>query len=582
MKNFLSIDQGTTSSRSIIFDSNLKLVKDSQKEYDLEYPNDGWVELKPENVIETVLETLEDVLSGNHDIEACGITNQRETTIVWSKLSGEPIYPGIVWQDRRTENYCNKLKEKNLVNTIQMKTGLVIDPYFSATKIKWIIENIKEAKESLSKGNLLVGTIDTWLIWNFTKGSEHSTDVTNASRTMLYNIAEDKWDEDLLDIFALPNNILPYVKSSVDDFGKISSNFFGNEIQIGGVAGDQQAASVGQSCFKEGMVKSTYGTGCFLLMNTGDNILNSQSNLLSTVAYNIKGKKSYAIEGSIFNAGTVVQWMRDELEFFNNTSDVESLASKSSNDIHFVPAFTGLGAPYWIPEARGIISGLTRDTGQNEIVRAALQSVVYQSKDLLDAMKDDGLKPSLIKVDGGMTQNDWFNQFLADVSTLKVLKPKKINNKSSHKYLVKNKKTLANDPCYMTYTSGTTGRPKGVLHAHRSIIGREPSTKFWLNLKQEDVVFNPGKLNWTYTLGAGCLDCLRYGSTVVIYSGKHNTNNYLEIINNLKITIFMTVPGVYRQILREITADLRKIKKLKRVKNFLCAGEHLKKQIIIE
>ncbi len=426
----LSIDQGTTSSRALILNENGEILAQKNIEFKQYYPENGWVEHDPLEIIKSttvaINQVLEDLKIKAQDIAVAGITNQRETIVAWNKLTGKPVYNAIVWQDRRTENYCNELKEKNLKYTIESKTGLVIDPYFSATKIKWILENIEEAQECLNKGTLLVGTIDTWLIWNFTKGSEHSTDVTNASRTMLYNIAEDKWDEELLDIFVVPKNILPCVKSSVDDFGKITSNFFGNEIQIGGVAGDQQAASVGQSCFREGMVKSTYGTGCFLLMNTGSDIIKSQSNLLSTIAYNIKGNKTYAIEGSIFNAGTVVQWMRDELQFFNKASEVENLASKSSNDIYFVPAFTGLGAPYWRADVRGQISGITRDTSKADIAMAALKSICFQTRDLFECLLNDTnfkREKFVIRVDGGMTRNNMMMQFLSDILQVKIERP---------------------------------------------------------------------------------------------------------------------------------------------------------------
>ncbi len=432
----LSIDQGTTSSRALILNENGEILACKNIEFKQYYPENGWVEQDPIEIIKTTTDAIKYVLKEleikAQDIAVAGITNQRETIVAWDKLSGKPIYNAIVWQDRRTDNYCNELKEKNLTQTIVSKTGLVIDPYFSATKIKWILENVKEAKEFLKKGNLLVGTIDAWLIWNFTKGSEHSTDVTNASRTMLYNIVEDKWDEELLDIFLLPKNILPNVKNSVDDFGKIAPDFFGSEIQIGGVAGDQQAASLGQSCFQEGMVKSTYGTGCFLLMNTGNNIVKSKSKLLSTTAYNIQGKKSYAIEGSIFNAGTVVQWMRDELEFFNDASEVESLASKSSNDIYFVPAFTGLGAPYWRSDIRGQISGITRDTSKADIAMAALKSICFQTRDLFQCLLNDTNLPRekfIIRVDGGMTKNNMMMQFLSDILQVKIERP--VNQEST-------------------------------------------------------------------------------------------------------------------------------------------------------
>ena len=426
----LSIDQGTTSSRALILNELGQILAQKNIEFKQYYPKNGWVEHDPLEILKTTTDAIKQVLAelkiNAQDVVVAGITNQRETIVAWDKLTGKPIYNAIVWQDRRTENYCNELKEKNLIDTIKSKTGLVIDPYFSATKIKWILENIEEAKECLNKGNLLVGTIDTWLIWNFTKGLEHSTDVTNASRTMLYSIADDQWDEELLDIFRIPKEILPIVKNSMDDFGLINKDFFGYEIPINGVAGDQQAAAFGQLCFEKGMVKSTYGTGCFMLMNTGEEVNQSKNKLLSTTAFKSKDKKMYALEGSIFNAGTVVQWMRDELSFYKDAKDVEKLASQSKNIVTFIPAFTGLGAPYWKSDIRGSIHGITRDTSQSDIVLAALKSVCFQSKDLFLCLQKDMLNTAdnyVMRVDGGMSQNNLMMQYLSDLLQVSVERP---------------------------------------------------------------------------------------------------------------------------------------------------------------
>jgi glycerol kinase len=426
----LSIDQGTTSSRALICDINGNIISQKNFEFKQYFPNDGWVEHDPIEILKTTQDAINFVIKETNisakDINIAGITNQRETVVAWNKLTGKPVYNAIVWQDRRTENFCATLREKNLTKLIQSKTGLIIDSYFSATKIKWIIENIEEAKNALNKNNLLVGTIDSWLIWNFTKGECHYTDVTNASRTMLYNINEDYWDDELLNIFNINKNILPDVKSCVDDFGVIDSGFFGEKISIGGVAGDQQAATIGQACFKEGMVKSTYGTGCFLLMNTGNKFIESETKLLSTKAYNIFDKKDFALEGSIFNAGTVVQWMRDEMNFINDASKVEDLAKKSTNEIQFIPAFTGLGAPYWNSDVRGQITGITRDTSKADIAMAALKSVCYQTRDLLECLLNDSeIKRNdfTIRVDGGMSKNNLMMQFLSDITQVRIERP---------------------------------------------------------------------------------------------------------------------------------------------------------------
>ena len=426
----LSIDQGTTSSRALILDIQGNIISQKNFEFKQYFPNDGWVEHDPIEILKTTQDAINFVIEETNispkDINIAGITNQRETVVAWNKITGKPVYNAIVWQDRRTENFCETLREKNLTKLIQSKTGLIIDPYFSATKIKWIIENIEEAKKTIHENNLLVGTIDSWLIWNFTKGECHYTDVTNASRTMLYNINEDCWDDELLNIFNINKNILPDVKNCADDFGVIDSRFFGEKISIGGVAGDQQAATIGQACFKEGMVKSTYGTGCFLLMNTGNKFIESESKLLSTKAYNMFDKKDFALEGSIFNAGTVVQWMRDEMNFINDASKVEELANNSANEIQFIPAFTGLGAPYWNSDVRGQITGITRDTSKADIAMAALKSICYQTRDLLECLlHDTELKRNdfTIRVDGGMSKNNLMMQLLSDITQVRIERP---------------------------------------------------------------------------------------------------------------------------------------------------------------
>ena len=426
----LSIDQGTTSSRAIIFDINGQIQAQKNFEFKQYYPKNGWVEHDPNEILETTINVIKHVISESKidvaDICTAGIANQRETVVAWDKSTGRPIYNAIVWQDRRTESFCEELRKKDLTQHFQRKTGLIIDPYFSATKIKWILENVNEANQIINGKNLLVGTIDTWLIWNLTRGSSHLTDATNASRTMLYNIQNDEWDSELLKLLNIPLEILPEVKNSTDNFGVINKEFFGSEIPIEGVAGDQQAASFGQLCFDKGMIKSTYGTGCFMLMNTGDDMMISQSNLLSTTAYKTSSERKFALEGSIFNAGTVVQWMRDELNFFNDASEVEKLANKSSNSIYFVPAFTGLGAPYWRSDIRGSIHGITRDTSKADIALAALKSICFQTKDLFNCLiKDTGIetKDFVMRVDGGMSKNNFMMQYLSDILDIKIERP---------------------------------------------------------------------------------------------------------------------------------------------------------------
>ena len=426
----LSIDQGTTSSRAALISQDGNIICQKNIEFKQYFPGNGWVEHNPNDILKSTIDCIKYVINQSkvspQEIITAGITNQRETIVAWDKKSGNPIYNAIVWQDRRTEDICENLRERNLQDMIQQKTGLIIDPYFSASKIKWILENVEQAKSLLASNDLLVGTIDTWLIWKLTKEQRHFTDVTNASRTMICNIINDCWDDELLNIFDIPKEILPEIKNSMDDFGVISSNFFGSEIPICGVAGDQQAAAFGQLCNKKGMIKSTYGTGCFMLMNTGSEIYQSQNKLLSTTAFKVHDKKLYALEGSIFNAGTTVQWMRDELSFFEKSEDIEDLASLSKNDIIFIPAFTGLGAPYWRSDIRGSIHGITRDTSKSDLALAALKSVCFQSKDLYLSLQKDmrnNSDISVIRVDGGMSRNNLMMQYLSDLLQTKVERP---------------------------------------------------------------------------------------------------------------------------------------------------------------
>ena len=420
MKEILALDQGTTSSRSIIFDENLNVVRESQKEYKLSYPNDGWVEASPDDILNSVKETLNNVLDGYssiNNIECCGITNQRESTVIWDKSSGKAIYPVIIWQDRRTADLCNSLKDDPLiVEMIADKTGLVADPYFSATKIKWILDNVDGARRKAEAGELAFGTIDSFLIWNLSAERNHLTDVTNASRTLLFNIKNLCWDDDLLDLFNIPANILPDVVSSDAAFGRIMVD--DNIIPISGVLGDQQSALVGQNCFYEGSMKSTYGTGCFLMANTKDKILRSNSGLLSTIGYKINNEVSYALEGSIFSAGTIIQWLRDEMKFFNDSNDSEKYLNQdgNANNLLFIPALTGLGAPQWNPDIRGSFYGITRDTSKNDFVTAAFNSLCYQTKEILDAITKDGLEIKEISIDGGMVKNTSFTQLLANIT----------------------------------------------------------------------------------------------------------------------------------------------------------------------
>ncbi len=431
MKKFIvSIDQGTTSSRVVLFDikGNIKFI--SQYEFKQYFPKNGWVEHNPNEIWLTTIKALKQVIkkaiSLRGNILTIGITNQRETTILWNKKTGKPIYNAIVWQDRRTQEYCKSLKNKNYENTFRKKTGLFIDPYFSATKIKWILDNVKVSKKLLKTNNLLFGTVDTFLIWKLTKGKQHLTEATNASRTMLFNINNNKWDHEILKKLNIPKSILPVVKNSADDFGKTDKKITGKEIPISAVLGDQQAAAVGQTCFEKGSIKSTYGTGAFIIMNTGSKKINSKNKLLTTICYRLNNKTTYALEGSIFIAGAGIQWLRDKMKLIKKAPETEKIARSSNiNDgIYIVPAFSGMGAPYWRPDARGLIAGLTRDSNWQSLVRATVESVAYQSYDLFNAMNKDGLKPRIVKIDGGMVANNWFSQFLSDIINLKVIRPK--------------------------------------------------------------------------------------------------------------------------------------------------------------
>jgi len=431
VKKFLvAIDQGTTSTRVILFDKfcNVKFI--SQQEFKQYFPKNGWVEHNPNEIWKTTLTSLKKIIQKanklNGKILSIGITNQRETTVIWNKKNGKAIYNAIVWQDRRTQQYCENLKKNNFENKIRNKTGLFIDPYFSATKIKWILNNVKNSKKLLKSNSLIFGTIDTFLIWKLTKGQKHLTETTNASRTMLFNINTNKWDKDILKKLNIPYKILPEVKNSADNFGSTNKKVVGKEIPISAVLGDQQAAVVGQSCFQKGSIKSTYGTGAFVIMNTGSKKILSKNKLLTTICYTLKGKNTYALEGSIFIAGAGVQWLRDKIKLINNAYETEKIAKskKNNNGVYVVPAFSGIGAPYWRSDARGLITGLTRDSDWKSVVRAVIESVAYQSYDLFDSMKKDGLKPKVIKVDGGMVANNWFTQFLSDIINLKVVRPK--------------------------------------------------------------------------------------------------------------------------------------------------------------
>lgn len=432
-QTILAIDQGTTSSRAILFSQVGEVLSVEQKELELFFPHKGWVEQNPEAIWNDVLECCTQIIklptksTALQSPVAIGITNQRETTIVWDRKTGKPIYNAIVWQDRRTVEKCNSLKEQGHELTVASKTGLLLDPYFSATKIAWILDNVSGARARAESGELAFGTVDSYLLWKLTDGEVHATDVTNASRTMLYNIVDQKWDEELLTLFNIPAAVLPEVKDNITLFGSTSKSVLGVEVPIGGMAGDQQAALIGQGCFSPGMAKSTYGTGCFALMNIGQTFKQSKNRLLTTIAYRINGEMTYAIEGSIFVAGAAIQWLRDSLGLCDDAFESEAIANSvtDNNEVYFVPAFTGLGAPYWRPDAKALIMGLSRESNQAHIVRAALEAQAYQTLDLMESMElDSGYRSEILRVDGGLVANEFVCQFLADMLSVTIELPK--------------------------------------------------------------------------------------------------------------------------------------------------------------
>ena len=431
MKKFIvSIDQGTTSTRSILFDIYGNQIFVSQKEIKQYFPKNGWVEHDPEEIWKKTKLTLIDVIKKGIKLKGkiltIGITNQRETTLIWDKATGKCIYNAIVWQDRRTYNFCSKLKKKGLERIIKYKTGLLLDPYFSSSKIHWILKNITSAKKLIKKNRLLFGTIDTFLIWKLTKGKVHATDATNASRTMLYDIKKNTWDNRLLKLFEIPRQILPSVKNSADNFGFTDKSVTQNSYPITGVIGDQQAAIIGQGCFSRGSTKITYGTGAFMIMNTGNKKIISKNKLITTICYRLNNKTTYALEGSIFIAGAGVQWLRDKIKLIKNVNETEKIlkSKKNRETVYIVPAFTGLGAPYWRHDVRGLITGLTRNTDWKSLIRATIESVAYQTFDLFESMTRDGLRPSSVKVDGGMASNNWFTQFLSNILRIRITRSK--------------------------------------------------------------------------------------------------------------------------------------------------------------
>lgn len=430
--NILAIDQGTTSTRAVVFDKTMKIVGSSQKEFKQYFPQSGWVEHDAEEIWESVVFTMKDALKrasiNCDDIDAIGMTNQRETVVIWDRATGDPIHKAIVWQDRRTAKICDELKAKGLEKVFNQKTGLLLDPYFSGTKIAWLLDHVAGAHKQAAKGQLCFGTIDSWLIWKLTNGKVHATDATNASRTLLYDITKNCWDDELLKILNIPKAMLPEVRDSADDYGKLDASILGCPLSIAGVAGDQHAAVMGNACFEPGMMKSTYGTGCFALLNTGKDKVFSKNRILTTIAYRLNGETTYALEGSIFIAGAAVQWLRDGLKIISKASDSDLYANQAdpTQRVYLVPAFTGLGAPHWRSDVRGAIFGLTRNTGPNDFCKAALESVAFQTFDLLQAMKKDwsGVHgDTVLRVDGGMVKSDWTMQRLADILAAPVDRP---------------------------------------------------------------------------------------------------------------------------------------------------------------
>ena len=433
-KFLLAIDQGTSSSRTVIYSHDARAVASDQQEFPQIYPRPGWVEHDPEAIWGSVTSVtrgaMEKAGAVASDILAIGITNQRETTLIWDRETGESVYNAIVWQDRRTAAYCQALRNDGLEATVASKTGLRLDPYFSGTKIAWILDNVDGVRARAEAGKLAFGTVDSFLLWRLTGGRVHATDATNASRTLLFNIHTQEWDDELLAMFSVPRQLLPDVRDCADDYGLAVDASIGGEVPVYGIAGDQQAALIGQASFEPGMTKSTYGTGCFVIANTGDRALHSENQLLTTVAMRIRGEVTYGLEGSVFVAGSAMQWLRDELRIIDAAPESEEIARRTGvvEDVFVVPAFAGLGAPYWEPDARGAILGLTRGSGRDDIVTATLQSVAFQTSDLIRAMSEDGVKPSVIRVDGGMVANNWFLQFLADVLGVPVERPDNVES----------------------------------------------------------------------------------------------------------------------------------------------------------
>ena len=432
MRYLLAIDQGTSSSRAVLYDDQVRPLASAQQEFPQIYPEPGWVEHDPEAIWQSVCEVTAACVAeaGNPEIAGIGITNQRETTIIWDRNTGECVYNAIVWQDRRTAEHCERLKGEGAEQMVIDKTGLRLDPYFSATKIAWLLDNVAGVRERAESGRLACGTVDTFLLWRMTGGAVHATDATNASRTMLFNIHTQEWDDELLRLLNVPRELLPEVRDCAADYGASRADAIGVATPILGVAGDQQAALIGQAGFGHGMTKSTYGTGCFVIANTGSDALASQNQLLTTVASRLDGEVCYGLEGSVFVAGSAVQWLRDELQIIDAAPDTEAIAKRTGivDDVHVVPAFAGLGAPYWDAHARGAIVGLTRGSGRDEITTATLQAIAYQTHDLVEAMSDDGLMPSLIRVDGGMVANEWFLQFLADILGITIERPANVES----------------------------------------------------------------------------------------------------------------------------------------------------------
>ena len=430
----LAIDQGTSSSRTVIYDDSAEVVSSSQKEFAQIYPKPGWVEHDPEEIWSSVTDVARDALGKAglkpNDIAGIGITNQRETTLIWDRETGRCVHNAIVWQDRRTASVCDALRKEGAEPGVAEKTGLRLDPYFSATKVAWILDNVAGVRQAAEAGKLAFGTVDSFLLWRLTEGRVHATDATNASRTMLFNIHTQAWDDELLALFKVPMSLLPEVKDCAAEFGTTAGGIVGGEIQVAGIAGDQQAALIGQAGFEYGMTKSTYGTGCFAIANTGENAIASRNQLLTTVACRLAGKVTYGLEGSVFVAGSAMQWLRDELGIIESAPESEAIAAGTGvvDDVYVVPAFAGLGAPYWDAHARGAILGLSRGSGRDQVVTATLQSVAYQTRDLFDAMAEDGIAPSVIRVDGGMVANDWFLQFLADILNVRVERPTNVES----------------------------------------------------------------------------------------------------------------------------------------------------------